>query len=80
MVNTLTRPTDTGSPQHGAGLRSSRKPSAKVPKKGEWEKRLALALNGETFRRFLLRTVSPNQTHQDNLEAAIANHHNRANE
>ena len=50
MLNTQTRPIDTGIPQRGAGLQPPSKPAAKAPKKREGEKRLTLALDGEAYR------------------------------
>lgn len=78
MLNTQTRPTDTGIPQRGAGLQPPSKPAVKAPKKREGEKRLTLALDGETYKRLRLHAVETDQTHQDILEAALAEYLNRA--
>lgn len=78
MLNTQTRPIDTGIPQRGAGLPPSQ-PTAKAPKKREGEKRLTLALDGETYRRLRMHAAETDQTHQDILEAALAEYLNRAN-
>ena len=79
LLNTQTRPTDTGIPQRGAGLQPPSKPAAKAPKKREGEKRLTLALDGETYRRLRMHAAETDQTHQDILEAALAEYLNRAN-
>ena len=79
MLNTQTRPTDTGIPQRGAGLQQSSRSTAKAPKKREGEKRLTLALDGETYKRLRLHAAETDQTHQDILETALAEYLNRAN-
>jgi hypothetical protein len=76
MLNTQTRPIDTGIPQRGAGLQPPSKPAAK---KRKGEKRLTLALDGETYRRLRMHAAETDQTHQDILEAALAEYLNRAN-
>ena len=76
MLNTQTRPIDTGIPQRGAGLQPPSKPAAK---KREGEKRLTLALDGETYRRLRMHAAETDQTHQDILETALAEYLNRAN-
>jgi len=77
MLNTQTRPTDTGIPQRGAALQPPSKQNA--PKKRMGEKRLTLALDGETYRRLRMHAAETDQTHQDILEAALAEYLNRAN-
>lgn len=77
LLNTQNRPTDTGIPQRGAAP-SNIEPKP-VPKKREGEKRLTLALDGETYRRLRLHAVETDQTHQNILEAALAEYLNRAN-
>jgi predicted transcriptional regulator len=52
---------------------------ASAPKKREGEKRLTLALDGETYRRLRMHAAETDQTHQDILEAALAEYLNRAN-
>ena len=77
LLNTQTRPTDTGIPQRGATLANlSMKPA---PKKREGEKRLTLALDGETYRRLRMHAAETDQTHQDILETALEEYLNRAN-
>ena len=77
LLNTQSRPTDTGIPQRGAApLNAGSKPA---PKKREGEKRLTLALDGETYRRLRMHAAETDQTHQDILEAALAEYLNRAN-
>ena len=78
MLNTQTRPIDTGIPQRGATLQPSSK-ATKPAKKREGEKRLTLALDGETYRRLRMHAAETDQTHQDILEAALAEYLNRAN-
>lgn len=77
MLNTQTRPIDTGIPQRGAMLTNANKKPA--PKKREGEKRLTLALDGETYRRLRMHAAETDQTHQDILEVALAEYLNRAN-
>ena len=77
MLNTQTRPIDTGIPQRGAMLTNANTKPA--PKKREGEKRLTLALDGETYRRLRMHAAATDQTHQDILEAALAEYLNRAN-
>lgn len=79
MLNTQTRPVDTGIPQRGAGLPLPRKSAAKAHKKREGEKRLTLALDGETYRRLRIHAADTDQTHQDILEAALADYLDRVN-
>ena len=77
LLNTQSRPTDTGIPQRGAvPLNAGPRPA---PKKREGEKRLTLALDGETYRRLRMHAAETDQTHQDILEAALAEYLNRAN-
>lgn len=78
MLNTQTRPIDTGIPQRGATPQPPRK-AAKPAKKREGEKRLTLALDGETYRRLRMHAAETDKTHQDILEAALAEYLNRAN-
>ena len=79
MLNTQTRPIDTGIPQRGATLQPLSKPAVKAPKKREGEKRLTLALDGETYRRLRIHAAETDQTHQAILEVALAEYLNRAN-
>ena len=78
MLNTQTRPTDTGIPQRGAALQPPSK-AVKPAKKREGEKRLTLALDGETYKRLRFHAAETDQTHQDILEAALAEYLKRAN-
>ena len=76
LLNTQSRPTDTGIPQRGAMLTNANlKP---VSKKREGEKRLTLALDGDTYRRLRMHAVETDQTHQDILEAALTEYLNSA--
>lgn len=79
MLNTQTRPIDTGIPQRGATLQPPSKPAAKAPKKREGEKRLTLALDGETYLRLRMHAAETDQTHQAILEVALAEYLIRAN-
>ena len=76
LLNTQSRPTDTGIPQRGAMLTNANLKPA--PKKREGEKRLTLALDGEAYRRLRMHAAETDQTHQDILEAALAEYLNRA--
>ena len=78
MLNTQTRPIDTGIPQRGAGLQPPSKPAAKAPKKRQGEKRLTLALDGDTYHRLRMHAAETDQTHQDILETALAEYLYRA--
>lgn len=76
LLNTQSRPTDTGIPQRGAlPLDIGPKPA---PKKREGVKRLTLALDGDTYRRLRMHAAETDQTHQDILEAALTEYLNRA--
>ena len=77
LLNTQSRPTDTGIPQRGATPLNAGNKHA--PKKREGEKRLTLALDGETYRRLRMHAAATDQTHQDILETALAEYLNRAN-
>lgn len=76
LLNTQSRPTDTGIPQRGAAPLNNVQKLA--PKKREGEKRLTLALDGETYRRLRIHAAETDQTHQAILEAALAEYLNRA--
>lgn len=60
------KPVNTGVPQRGAEPDIPRKSS-----KRDGEKRLTLALDGETYRRLRIHAVETDQTHQSILEAAL---------
>lgn len=77
LLNTSARPIDTGIPQRGAILTNADKKPA--PKKREGEKRLTLAIDGETYRRLRMYAAQTDQTHQDILEVALAEYLNRVN-
>jgi hypothetical protein len=77
LLDTQSRPTDTGIPQRGATPSST--VSKPAPKKREGEKRLTLALDGDTYRRLRMHAAKTDQTHQNILEAALAEYLNRAN-
>lgn len=77
LLDTQSRPTNTGIPQRGsAPSNTAPKPASK---KREGEKRLTLALDGETYRRLRMHAAETDQTHQDILEAALAEYLNRVN-
>ena len=69
LLNTSAHPIETGIPQRGAGEQSAPKPP---PPKRQGEKRLTLALDGETYRRLRLYAAQTDQTHQSILEVALA--------
>lgn len=72
LLNTESRPTDTGIPQRGAGQGTK-------PAKRPGEKRLTLALDGDTYKRLRLHAAETDQTHQAILEAALAEYLKSAN-
>ena len=74
LLNTESRPTATGIPHRGAG-----QPTQEKKPKREGEKRLTLALDGETYRRLRMHAAETDQTHQDILETALAEYLKRAN-
>ena len=67
LLNTETRPTETGIPQRGAGT-PDKKPATK--KRGG-EKRITLALDGAAYRRLRIHAAETDQTHQAILENAL---------
>ncbi|MFN7026023.1 MAG: hypothetical protein ACK4QP_16210 [Pseudorhizobium sp.] len=77
LLNTESRPVDTGIPQRGAVLAVAEPKPA--PKKREGEKRLTLALDGETYRRLRIYAATTDQTHQDIMERALAEYLNSVN-
>lgn len=77
LLNTQSRPTDTGIPQRGT-VPPHVDPKA-APKKRDGEKRLTLALDGDTYRRLRMHAAETDQTHQDILEAALTEYLKRAN-
>ena len=76
LLNTESRPTDTGIPQRGAGQATAQD---KKPPKREGQKRLTLALDGDTYRRLRMHAAETDQTHQAILEAALAEYLRRVN-
>jgi hypothetical protein len=68
-LNTESRPTDTGIPQRGAEQATAQD---KKPPKREGEKRLTLALDGDTYRRLRMHAAKTDLTHQAILETALA--------
>lgn len=66
LLNTENRPHDTGIPQRGA-----RQPTEGKKPKREGEKRLTLALDGETYRLLRLYAAKNDLTHQAILETAL---------
>lgn len=77
MLNVQSRPTETGIPQRGAMWAPAQ--IRQGIKKREGEKRLTLALDGETYRRLRMHAAETDQTHQAILEAALAEYLNRTN-
>ena len=75
-MNTSAEPVVTGIPQRGALPATDAKPT---PKKRAGEKRLTLALDGETYRRLRLHAAQTDQTHQDILEYALMQYLNGTN-
>ena len=76
LLNTETRPTETGIPQRGA--RPSTPDKKPATKKREGEKRVTLALDGAAYRRLRMHAAETDQTHQAILEAALAEYLKRA--
>ena len=74
MIDSTATPKNTGIPQRGAELAAA----AKKPKR-EGEKRLTLALDGATYKRLRMHAAETDQTHQQILEAALAEYLKRAN-
>jgi hypothetical protein len=74
LLNTTSRPTDTGIPQRGAG----QAPQDKTPKR-MGEKRLTLALDGDTYKRLRMHAAETDQTHQAILEIALTEYLKRTN-
>lgn len=68
LLNPESRPAETGIPQRGSAPAALTKTPAK---KREGEKRLTLALDGETYRRLRIHAAKTDQTHQDILERAL---------
>jgi hypothetical protein len=73
MAKKPTSPIDTGVPQRGAGQ------TPRKPPKRQGEKRLTLALDGETYRRLRIHAAETDQTHQAILEVALAEYLKRIN-
>lgn len=74
LLNTRSSPTDTGIPQRGA----TSAPAAKKVKR-EGEKRLTLALDGDTYRRLRMHAAQTDKTHQAILEEALSVYLDSAN-
>ncbi len=74
LLNTRSGPTDTGIPQRGAAPA----PTAKKAKR-EGEKRLTLALDGETYRRLRMHAAATDKTHQAILEEALSTYLDQVN-
>lgn len=68
LLNTESRPTDTGIPQRGAGQGLAQ---GKKPAKRPGEKRLTLALDGDTYRLLRFYAAKNDMTHQAILEHAL---------
>ena len=76
LLNISAEPVVTGIPQRGALPAADARPA---PKKREGEKRLTLALDGDTYRRLRLHAAQTDQTHQDILEYALMQYLNSTN-
>ena len=76
LLNTQSRPIETGIPQRGAAAPGTEEKTP--PKKREGEKRLTLALDGETYRRLRLHAAQTDLTHQAILEEALTQYLGRA--
>ncbi|MBS1004607.1 hypothetical protein [Acetobacter thailandicus] len=76
LLNTENLPTNTGIPQRGAEQVTGRN---KKSVKRSGEKRLTLALDGDTYKRLRIHAAKTDQTHQSILEAALADLLDRAN-
>ena len=76
LLDTETRPTETGIPQRGSEPTTPGKQIETKKRKGE--KRLTLALDSATYRRLRMYAAETDQTHQAILEAALAEYLNRA--
>lgn len=74
LLNTDSRPTKTGFPQRG----EIKQPGKAKPSKRDGEKRLTLALDGETYRRLRLLAVETDRTHQAILEDALISYLNNS--
>ena len=72
LLNTETRPTETGTPQRGSSPITAEKKAAS-------KKRVTLALDGATYRRLRMYAAETDQTHQAILESALAEYLKRAN-
>ena len=68
LLNTGSHPTDTGIPQRGVGQGAAQD---KGPTKRPGQKRLTLALDGETYKRLRLHAAETDQKHQAILETAL---------
>lgn len=74
LLNTTSRPTDTGIPQRGAGQATRDKKPKRIG-----EKRLTLALDGDTYKRLRMHAAETDLTHQAILETALAEYLKRTN-
>ena len=72
LLNTDNRPHDTGIPQRGA-----HQPAEGRKPKREGEKRLTLALDGETYRLLRVYAAKNDLTHQTILETALKQYFER---
>ena len=70
LLNTETRPADSGIPQGGA---------APIRDKTPPKKRVTVALDGSTYRRLRLHAANTDQTHQAILESALVEYLKHAN-
>ena len=74
LLDTRSRPKETGIPQRGTQPSNSKKPV-----KREGEKRLTLALDGETYRRLRMHAAATDKTHQAILEEALSSYLDNSN-
>lgn len=72
LLNPHSAPVETGIPQRGSSIPTRGAKEAIGKRKGE--KRLTLALDGDTYRRLRLHAAQTDQTHQAILERALIEH------
>ena len=77
LVQPDSRSFDTGIPQRGSAISSPGDHAAL--KRREGQKRLTLALDGDTYRRLRMYAAQTDRTHQDILETALMEFLNCAN-
>lgn len=75
-LNIDSLPVDTNVLQRGVQAPAK---LALTPKKRAGEKRLSLALDGDTYRRLRIHAAMTDETHQDILERSLLEYLNRVN-